>query len=127
MASKNHNRPISKKLNLDKGFVVVVDKRHSIGGSNMVGPANAIRNRQVFSIVNGAQDLAVTGGEPASSAGSDYGGATTEFTKDEVDALLTEKMKTKNKFNLKVSLLGISGLTRVFKLFLGSFIVAECC
>lgn len=101
MASKNHNRPISKKLNLDKGFVVVVDKRHSIGGSNMVGPANAIRNRQVFSIVNGAQDLAVTGGEPASSAGSDYGGATTEFTKDEVDALLTEKMKTKNKFNLK--------------------------
>lgn len=67
----------------------------------MVGPANGIRNtsnRQVFSVVNGAaQDL-------AGPAASDYGGAITEFTKQEVvDALLNEKMKTKNKFNLKVS------------------------
>uniref|UniRef100_A0A165ZDW0 Kinesin-like protein n=2 Tax=Daucus carota subsp. sativus TaxID=79200 RepID=A0A165ZDW0_DAUCS len=63
----------------------------------MAGPAHGIRNnRQVFSVVNGgAQDLAATNG---SNAGSDYGG---DFTKDEVDALLNEKMKTKNKFNLK--------------------------
>lgn len=98
MASKNYNRPISNsRPNLDE-----VNKRHSICGSKMVGPANGIRNRQVFSVVNGAQDLA----GPASSAGSDYGGALTEFTKEEVDALLNEKMKTKNKFNLKVSVPG---------------------
>ncbi|KAL1821971.1 hypothetical protein ACET3Z_016840 [Daucus carota] len=99
MASKNDNRPISNNASTrsdEEGFVN--RRRHSIGGgSKMAGPAHGIRNnRQVFSVVNGgAQDLAATNG---SNAGSDYGG---DFTKDEVDALLNEKMKTKNKFNLK--------------------------
>lgn len=104
MASKNDNRPISNNASTrsdEEGFVN--RRRHSIGGgSKMAGPAHGIRNnRQVFSVVNGgAQDLAATNG---SNAGSDYGG---DFTKDEVDALLNEKMKTKNKFNLKVVLFG---------------------
>lgn len=93
MASKRP--PISNtKPNLEdeqECVLVVNRRRHSIGGSKMVGPA-----RQVFSVVNGAaqQDL----------VGPAYGGAITEFTKPEVvEALLNEKMKTKNKFNLKVS------------------------
>lgn len=54
----------------------------------------------MFSVVNGGQDLAVTGGT-TSSAGSDCGSI--EFTKEDVEALLNEKIKTKNKFNLKVT------------------------
>lgn len=66
----------------------------------MVGQANGSRTRQAFSVVNGGQDLAVTGA-PTSNASSDWG--TIEFTREDVEALLNEKMKGKNKFNLKVS------------------------
>lgn len=62
----------------------------------MVGPANSGRTRQAFSVVNGGQE----NGGPPSSAGSECGGI--EFTKEDVEALLNEKMKGKNKFNLKV-------------------------
>ncbi|KAJ9671975.1 hypothetical protein PVL29_025565 [Vitis rotundifolia] len=61
----------------------------------MVGPANSGRTRQAFSVVNGGQE----NGGPPSSAGSECGSI--EFTKEDVEALLNEKMKGKNKFNLK--------------------------
>lgn len=73
-----------------------VDKRRKIGLGKMVGPANSGRTRQAFSVVNGGQE----NGGPPSSAGSECGGI--EFTKEDVEALLNEKMKGKNKFNLKV-------------------------
>lgn len=111
MASKNQNKPpfshsftpaspSSKKFDLDE--VVPVDKRRKIGVGKMVGAAanNGRITRQAFSVVNGGQDLAPpTGGGPASNAGSDCG--VIEFTKEDVEALLNEKMKAKNKFNLK--------------------------
>ena len=62
----------------------------------MVGPANSGRTRQAFSVVNGGHE----NGGPPSSAGSECGSI--EFTKEDVEALLNEKMKGKNKFNLKV-------------------------
>ncbi|XP_024960300.1 kinesin-like protein KIN-14N [Cynara cardunculus var. scolymus] len=52
--------------------------------------------RQVFSVVNGSQDPVVG---PASSIGSDCGAI--EFTREDVEALLNEKIRTKNKFSLK--------------------------
>ncbi|XP_052208620.1 kinesin-like protein KIN-14N isoform X2 [Diospyros lotus] len=64
----------------------------------MVGQANGSRSRQAFSVVNGGQDLGPLGG-PASIAGSDC--SSVDFTREDVEALLNEKMKTKNKFNLK--------------------------
>ncbi|KAL6999396.1 Kinesin-like protein KIN-14N [Sarracenia purpurea var. burkii] len=64
----------------------------------MVGQANGSRTRQAFSVVNGRHDLAMPSG-PASIAGSDC--SSIEFTREDVEALLNEKMKTKNKFNLK--------------------------
>ena len=66
----------------------------------MVGPANGVRARQAFSVVNGGQDLAPESG-PSSNAGSECG--IVEFTKEDIEALLNEKLKTKNRFNLKVS------------------------
>ncbi|XP_028067212.1 kinesin-like protein KIN-14N [Camellia sinensis] len=64
----------------------------------MVGPTNGSRTRQAFSVVNGGQDLAPANGL-ASNVGSDCGSV--EFTREEVEGLLNEKMKTKNEFNLK--------------------------
>lgn len=69
----------------------------------MVGTANGSRTpitpRQAFSVVNGGQDPGLRSG-PGSIAGSDCGGI--EFTREEVEALLNMKIRTKDKFNLKV-------------------------
>lgn len=108
MASKNQNKPpvphaptspspSNSKYLVDEGSV---DKRQKIGISKMVGPANGSRTRQAFTVVNGGLDLHMAGGPgPGSSAGSECGSV--EFTREDVEALLNEKMKTKNKFNLK--------------------------
>lgn len=68
----------------------------------MVGPrSNGIRTR-TFSAVNGRREsfpASAPPSAPASNSGSDVGGL--DFTKDDVEALLIERMKTKNKFNYK--------------------------
>ncbi|KAD5318048.1 hypothetical protein R6Q59_033364 [Mikania micrantha] len=68
----------------------------------MVGTANGSRTpvtpRQAFSVVNGGQDPGMRSG-PGSIAGSDCGGM--EFTREDVEALLNVKIRTKDKFNLK--------------------------
>ena len=68
----------------------------------MVGAANGGRMppRQIFSDVNGGQDTVIRVG-PTSNAGSDCGAI--EFTREDVESLLHEKIRTKNKFSLKVS------------------------
>jgi hypothetical protein len=74
----------------------------------MVGTANNGRSRQAFSVVNGGQDLCPNSA-PASNAGSECGGI--EFTREDVEALLNEKPKRKDRFNLKVS--GFSNILRL--------------
>ncbi|CAI9303633.1 unnamed protein product [Lactuca saligna] len=66
----------------------------------MVGAANGGRMppRQIFSVVNGGQDPVIRVG-PTSNAGSDCGAI--EFTREDVESLLHEKIRTKNKFSLK--------------------------
>ncbi|XP_042490164.1 kinesin-like protein KIN-14C isoform X2 [Macadamia integrifolia] len=86
--------PSNKKDNIDE---IPIDKRRKIGSGKMVGPANSGRTRQAFSVVNAGQDLAA--GYPASTASSECGGI--EFTLEDVEALLNEKMKGKNKFDYK--------------------------
>lgn len=65
----------------------------------MVGTANNGRIRHAFSVVNGDQELAPNSAPP-SNAGSEYGAI--DFTREDVDALLNERMKYKNKYNYKV-------------------------
>ncbi|KAK1324416.1 Kinesin-1 [Acorus calamus] len=101
MGSRNQNKPppnpprspSTKKENLDEP---PLDKRRKIGGK-MVGPANAAgrAQRQVFSDVN-ADPNQTTG-----SGASDCGGDRVEFTREDVVALLNEKMKAKDKLNYK--------------------------
>ncbi|XP_042482259.1 kinesin-like protein KIN-14C isoform X2 [Macadamia integrifolia] len=102
MAFRNQNKPpisnalpprspSNRKDNVDE---VPIDKRRKIGSGKMVGqPASSGRTRQVFTVVNSGQDLA-TACDPASTAG-------VEFTLEEVEALLNEKMKGKTKFDYK--------------------------
>jgi len=91
-------------MKLENQFKVVEDldqRRREI----MVGPrSNGIRPRQAFSAVNGRREsfpLSAPPSAPASNAGSDVAGI--DFTKEDVEALLNERMKTKNKFNYKVN------------------------
>ena len=68
----------------------------------MVGAVNGGRiPRQVFSVVNGGHDPGTWAGSVSSRAGSDCGGI--EFRREDVEALLNEKIRPKDKFSLKVS------------------------
>ncbi|XP_030443942.1 kinesin-like protein KIN-14N [Syzygium oleosum] len=69
----------------------------------MVGTTTAVaaarlRSREAFSVVSSGQDLCPSSA-PASNAGSECSGI--EFTREDVDALMNEKPKSKNKFNYK--------------------------
>lgn len=78
------------------------EKGQKLGFEKMIGTPNNGRLRLAFSLVNGSQDLGPDS-TPASHAGSEYGAI--EFTREDVEALVSEKMKSKNKFNYKVSVL----------------------
>ncbi|PWA83976.1 kinesin 3 [Artemisia annua] len=66
----------------------------------MVGAVNGGRlPRQVFSVVNGGHDSGTWAGSVSSRAGSDCGGI--EFRREDVEALLNEKIRPKDKFSLK--------------------------
>ncbi|KAF8414066.1 hypothetical protein HHK36_002065 [Tetracentron sinense] len=103
MASRNQNNPpvipppFPSHVKKDGGDEVPIDKRRKIGVGRMVGQANSGRTRQAFSAVNVGQDLANTG-DPAGCGSSDCGGI--EFTKEDVEALLNEKIKGR-KFDIK--------------------------
>ena len=83
----------------------------------MVGTATNGRSRQAFSLVNGGHDMGPNSA-PASNAGSECGGI--EFTREDVEALLNEKPRRKDRFNLKVGVI-LSILVFRVKLFLDLF------
>ncbi|KAL1206514.1 Kinesin-like protein KIN-14N [Cardamine amara subsp. amara] len=65
----------------------------------MVGAmANNGRIRSAFPVPNGAKDL-TPNSAPESTAGSEYGPV--EFTREDIEALLNERIKYKSKFNYK--------------------------
>ncbi|CAI0436535.1 unnamed protein product [Linum tenue] len=112
MACKNQNKPPLKSMPISAtlpssrrksigGHELSSDRRCSkLGADKMVGTANVSgRMRLAFSIVNGEQELA-PGSEPPSNAGSEYG-ANIEFTREDVETLLSEKMRYKSKYNYK--------------------------
>uniref|UniRef100_A0A2N9J3Z5 Kinesin-like protein n=1 Tax=Fagus sylvatica TaxID=28930 RepID=A0A2N9J3Z5_FAGSY len=101
MASENQNkRPFPNNNNspTTRATTTCSSAKKCIGDEKMVGTANNGRFRQAFSVVNGGQDLCPNSA-PASNAGSECGGI--EFTREDVEALLNEKPKRKDRFNLK--------------------------
>lgn len=80
---------------------VPAGKRRRIENPGMPSTATAARTRQALAVMNGgASDMPPTS-SPPSSADSDCG--IVEFSKEDIEALLTEKLKTKNKYNIKAS------------------------
>ncbi|KAE8704048.1 Kinesin-1 [Hibiscus syriacus] len=110
MGSKNQNKPpfqhntttsTTTQSPFKKKYIadaVSEDKGQRLGFEKMVGTANNGRLRLAFSLVNGSQDLDPNSAPP-SNAGSECGGI--EFTREDVEALVNEKMKYRNKFNYK--------------------------
>ncbi|XP_008778969.2 kinesin-like protein KIN-14H isoform X1 [Phoenix dactylifera] len=114
MSSRNQNRPpptpvfdptpspSNKKENLDEA---PVDKRRKIGVGRMVCPATNPRARQVLSTVNAGPNPGGHGDHGAGAAPSSDGGSSgsgVEFTsREDVERLLGEKMKGKNKNDYK--------------------------
>ncbi|KAL3821537.1 hypothetical protein ACJIZ3_007442 [Penstemon smallii] len=98
MATKNQNKPPSSPSH-NNIVDEVLDKRRRTGNTKM--PLNTgmrMQDRQALSVVNGGQDLPSTSGPPSNS-GSECG--VIELTKQDVEALLNEKLRIKNKFNYK--------------------------
>ncbi|KAL6529619.1 hypothetical protein OROGR_015242 [Orobanche gracilis] len=87
--NKAPSSPSHNTYSIDK---VSVDRRRKM-------PLNTgLKVRKAFSVINGGSDLPPTSVPPICS-GSQSG--VNEFTKEDVEALLNEKLKVKNKFNYK--------------------------
>ncbi|GFZ07460.1 kinesin 2 [Actinidia rufa] len=105
MVSKNQNKP--PELNtttpanpskIKRSIDVSVSKRRKVEVAKTAWPGNGRRTRQPLSVVNGSQDLAAMDG-PVGNSSSDC--SSMEFTKEDVEALLNEKITTKNRFSVK--------------------------
>lgn len=115
MASRNQNRPPrSPSIKKEGTDDVPFDKRRRIGAGRTTGATSTGtgRPRQAFAVVNNRQDVSAAS-DMASTEGSDCG--TIEFTKEEVEALLNEKPKTK-KFDLKAKIEQMTEHNKRFKL-----------
>ncbi|XP_022140187.1 kinesin-like protein KIN-14C [Momordica charantia] len=96
MASRNQNRPPRSPAKKDVPDDIPFDKRRKIGAGRTLGPAAGARGRQPFLDVNSRQGVSAS--DACSIDDSECGPI--EFTKEEIDALLNEKLKGK-KFDLK--------------------------
>lgn len=75
----------------------------------MVGPRSnggGIRPREAFSSINGGRRISFPASAPPSAPGSNAGSdvGVLDFNKEDVEVLLNERMRNKNKFNYKVSI-----------------------
>ncbi|GAB2233132.1 hypothetical protein Droror1_Dr00002349 [Drosera rotundifolia] len=112
MASRNQNRPPKSPIN-----AVSSDKRRRIGigagVGRMTGPTASSKARQVLGAVSLNQEPGVGGGGGGDECGESLQGVI--FGKEEVEALLNEKIKWK-KFDLKGKMEQISESNRKLRL-----------
>lgn len=115
MASRNQNRPPPRSPSAKKETVddAPYDKRRRIGTPRVPGQTGNGTRRQPFSSVNSRQDAPATAADANSVEGSES--ATVEFTKEEVEALLNEKLKA-SKFDHKKKLEQLADHNKRFKL-----------
>ncbi|XP_027338935.1 kinesin-like protein KIN-14C [Abrus precatorius] len=108
MASRNQNRPPRSPSNKKGGAEELPsDKRRRIGAEKMERQG---RTRAPF----GALSNKAEANEVAGAEGSDF--ATVEFTKEDVEALLNEKMKKGNPFDNKKKMDQMADLIKRLKL-----------
>ncbi|KAL8130116.1 hypothetical protein V2J09_019271 [Rumex salicifolius] len=104
MASRNQNRPPKSPKKDD----AATDKRRKIGFGRPGGATSTVRGRPILSSVNPNQESA---GDPTGAEISEP----IEFTKDEVETMLNEKIKAK-KYDTKGTLLQLSEMNKRLKL-----------
>ncbi|KAJ6738040.1 KINESIN-LIKE PROTEIN KLP-3, partial [Salix koriyanagi] len=111
MTSRNQNRPPRSPSSKKEGVEgIPLDKRRRIGMGRTGGSTNV--ERKPFGSVNKKLDVAATSDVGNSAEGSDCGNV--EFTKEEVDALVNERLKMK-KFDHKGNLELVSELNARLK------------
>ncbi|KAB5560515.1 hypothetical protein DKX38_005472 [Salix brachista] len=111
MTSRNQNRPPRSPSSKKEGVEgIPIDKRRRIGMGRTGGSTNV--ERKPFGSVNKKLDVAATSDVGNSAEGSDCGNV--EFTKEEVDALVNERLKMK-KFDHKGNLELVSELNTRLK------------
>ncbi|KAL9384063.1 hypothetical protein Peur_024386 [Populus x canadensis] len=111
MASRNQNRPPRSPSSKKEGVEgIPLDKRRRIGMGRTGGATNV--ERKPFGSVNRKLDVTATSDMGSCAEGSDCGNV--EFTKEEVDALVNERLKMK-KFDHKGNLELVSELNARLK------------
>ncbi|XP_061983331.1 kinesin-like protein KIN-14C isoform X2 [Populus nigra] len=111
MASRNQNRPPRSPSSKKEGVEgIPLDKRRRIGMGRTGGATNV--ERKPFGSVNRKLDVTATSDVGSCAEGSDCGNV--EFTKEEVDALVNERLKMK-KFDHKGNLELVSELNARLK------------
>ncbi|KAM0932119.1 putative minus-end-directed kinesin ATPase [Dioscorea sansibarensis] len=107
MSSRNQNKPPRSPSNKKENALdeAPLDKRRKIVVGKMVAPSTNLRSRSVLSTVNAGPNLGHGADQKAAAvAGSDGGssGGGIEFnSREDVERLLSEKMKGKNKNDYK--------------------------
>ncbi|KAF7843080.1 kinesin-like protein KIN-14C [Senna tora] len=114
MASRNQNRPPPSPSN-KKGLAEEVpsDKRRRIGAERIQRQGTTGRGRLPFATVNKGPD-ANAANDVGSTEGTDC--STIEFTKEDVEALLNEKMKKGNPYDHKKKMDQMADLIKRLKL-----------
>ncbi|XP_058194558.1 kinesin-like protein KIN-14D [Rhododendron vialii] len=97
MRSQNRAPRSPSSRNISTGDVPP-DKRRKIGSARSAGVATVGRGRQPLAAVNNRQDVVASASDMGGAEGSEC--ESVEFTKEEVEALLNEKVKGK-KFDVK--------------------------
>ncbi|KAJ6893283.1 kinesin-like protein KIN-14C isoform X1 [Populus alba x Populus x berolinensis] len=111
MASRNQNRPPRSPSSKKEGVEgIPLDKRRRIGMGRTGGATNV--ERKPFGSVNRKLDVTATSDVGSCAEGSDCGNV--EFTKEEVDAMVNERLKMK-KFDHKGNLELVSELNARLK------------
>ncbi|KAJ1380052.1 P-loop containing nucleoside triphosphate hydrolase [Sesbania bispinosa] len=107
MASRNQNRPRSPSNRKVGAEEVTTDKRRRVGAEKMERQGVAGRTRTPFSVVNNSNAATDAEGTECS---------TVEFTKEDVEALLNEKMKKGNPYDNKKKMEQMGDLIKRLKL-----------
>ncbi|XP_011003401.1 PREDICTED: kinesin-1-like isoform X2 [Populus euphratica] len=110
MTSRNQNRPPRSPSKKEGVESIPLDKRRRIGMGRTGGAMNA--ERKPFGSVNKKLDVAATSDVGSCVEGSDCGNV--EFTKEEIDALVNERLKMK-KFDHKGNMELVSELNARLK------------
>ncbi|KAH9611188.1 hypothetical protein KSS87_011371 [Heliosperma pusillum] len=115
MPPRSRNLPLKSPPHKDRGEENARDKRQKTGVGRMTGPTASSRRRQVLSTMNANQQDSSSNNNVADTVSEMAVEEIVEFSKDDVEALLNEKIKG-GKFDFKGKLELATQLNKRLKL-----------